>query len=238
MLFLTVLPSRGRHSAASEGPSNQQVIDYIREDLERERSEVRRHFNISRKRTVRLFASARSQLTDRDIVNFLRPREDWSKGAVLEKLRITESRYARCVAELRAATPVDRTCVLRFLRAGNRRRCKKDAWPGSTSALLSLIRLVLGWPGRLGWGGFCVYVKSVSTPVRPAAFTPDSAPRVRSFNQPTADSRLLTPFLIVDFSHLSAPRLLWNIGNSYFFNSIIQCLIAPLAGQPQTRKRT
>ena len=66
-------------------------------------------------------------MTDRDIVNFLRPREDWSKGAVLEKLRITESRYARCVAELRAVTPVDRTCVLRFLRAGNRLRRKKDA---------------------------------------------------------------------------------------------------------------
>ena len=158
--FFTVLPSRGRLSADSEGPSNQQVIDYIREDLERARSEVLRHFNISRKRAKRLVASARSQLTDRDIVNFLRPREDWSKGAVLKKLRITESRYARCVAELRAATPVDRSCVLRFLRAGNRRRRKKDAWPGSTSALLSLIRLVLGWPGRLGWGGFCVYVES------------------------------------------------------------------------------
>lgn len=125
--FFTVLPSRGRLSAASEGPSNQQVIDYIREDLERGRSEVLRHFNISRKRAKRLVASARSQLTDRDIVNFLRPREDWSKGAVLEKLRITESRYARCVAELRAATPVDRTCVLRFLRAVNLRRRKKDA---------------------------------------------------------------------------------------------------------------
>ena len=66
----------------------------------------------------------------------------------------------------------------------------------------------------------------VSTPVRPAAFTPDSAPRARSFNQPTADSRLLTPFSSVDFSHLTAPRLLRNIGNSCFFNSIIQCLIA------------
>ena len=122
--FFTVLLSRGRLSAASEGPSNQQVIDYIREDLERARSEVLRHFNISRKRAKRLVASARSQLTDRDIVNFLRPREDWSKYAVLEKLRITESRYARCVAELRAATPVDRTCVLRFLRAGDKRRRK------------------------------------------------------------------------------------------------------------------
>ena len=66
-------------------------------------------------------------MTDRDIVNFLRPREDWSKGAVLEKLRITESRDSRCVAEMRAATPVDRTCVIRFLRAASRRRCKKDA---------------------------------------------------------------------------------------------------------------
>ena len=38
--FFTVLPSRGR--ADSEGPSDQQVIDYIREDLERARSEVLR----------------------------------------------------------------------------------------------------------------------------------------------------------------------------------------------------
>ena len=67
---------------------------------------------ISRECAKMLVASARSQVTDRDIVNFLRPREDWSKGAVLEKLRITESRYARCVAELRAATPVNRTCCV------------------------------------------------------------------------------------------------------------------------------
>ena len=40
--FFTVLPS-----ADSEGPLDQQVIDYIREDLERGRSEVRLHFNIS-----------------------------------------------------------------------------------------------------------------------------------------------------------------------------------------------
>ena len=44
-IFFTVLPSRGRLGADSEGPSDQQVIDYIREDLERCRSEVRRHFN-------------------------------------------------------------------------------------------------------------------------------------------------------------------------------------------------
>ena len=69
--FFTVLPS-----ADSEGPSDQQVIDYIREDLERGRSEVLRHFNIPRERAKMLVASARSQLTDRDIVNFLRPRED------------------------------------------------------------------------------------------------------------------------------------------------------------------
>ena len=37
-VFFTVLPSRGRLSADSEGPSDQQVIDYIREDLERGRS--------------------------------------------------------------------------------------------------------------------------------------------------------------------------------------------------------
>ena len=30
--FFTVLPSRGRLSADSEGPSDQQVIDYVRED--------------------------------------------------------------------------------------------------------------------------------------------------------------------------------------------------------------
>ena len=62
--------------------------------------------------------------------------------------------------------------------------------------------------------------------MRPAAVTPDSAPRARSFNQPTADPRLLTPFSSVDFLHLTAPRPLRNIGNICFFNSIIQCLIA------------
>ena len=88
-----------------------------------------------------------------------------------------------------------------------------------TSALLSPSRI------SVGVGSACMS-SPVSTPVRPAAFTPDSAPRARSFNQPTADSRLLTPFSSVDFSHLTAPRLLRNIGNSCFFNSIIQCLIA------------
>ena len=57
--FFTVLPSRGLLSPDSEGPSNQQVIDYIREDLECGRSEVLRHFYISRKRAKRLVASAR-----------------------------------------------------------------------------------------------------------------------------------------------------------------------------------
>ena len=47
--FFTALPS-----ADSEGPSDQQVFDYIREDLERGRSEVGRHFNISRGRAKRL----------------------------------------------------------------------------------------------------------------------------------------------------------------------------------------
>ncbi len=84
--FLTVLPGRERINSASDGPSDKQVIGYIREDLERGRSEVCRHFNISRERTKRLVASARSQITDRDIINFLRSREDWSKGAVLKKL--------------------------------------------------------------------------------------------------------------------------------------------------------
>ena len=81
-------------------------------------------------------------------------------------------------------------------------------------------------PSRISVGvGSASMSSPVSTPVRPA-FTPDSAPRARSFNQPTADSRLLTPFSSVDFAHLSAQRLLRNIGNSCFFNSIIQCLIA------------
>ena len=64
-----------------------------------------------------------------------------------------------------------------------------------TSALLSPSRI------SVGVGSACMS-SPVSTPVRPATFTPDSAPRARSFNQPTADSRLLTPFLSVDFSHL------------------------------------
>ena len=64
--FFTVLPSRGRLSADSEVSSDQQVIDYIREDLERGCSDVRRHFNISELAKM-LVASARSQLTDRDI---------------------------------------------------------------------------------------------------------------------------------------------------------------------------
>jgi hypothetical protein len=81
--FFTVLASRGRLSADPGGPSDQQVIN-IREDLERGRSGIRRHYNIPHERAKMLVASARSQLTDRDIVNFLRPREDWSKGAVLE----------------------------------------------------------------------------------------------------------------------------------------------------------
>ena len=88
-----------------------------------------------------------------------------------------------------------------------------------TSALLSPSRI------SVGVGSACMS-SPVSTPVRPAAFTPDSAPRARSFNRPTVDSRLLTPFSSVNFSHLTAPRLLRNIGNSCFFNSIIQCLIA------------
>ena len=88
-----------------------------------------------------------------------------------------------------------------------------------TSALLSPSRISVG----VGSGSMS---SPVSTPVRPSAFTPDSAPRARSVNRPTVDSRLLTPFSSVDFSHLTAPRLLRNIGNSCFFNSIIQCLIA------------
>ena len=55
-------------------------------------------------------------MIDRDIINFLRSREDMSSG--LGKHRITEARYARCVAEMRANTLVDRASVQRFLRAG------------------------------------------------------------------------------------------------------------------------
>ena len=37
--MVTAPPNRARLSAASEGPSDQQILDYIREDLERGRSE-------------------------------------------------------------------------------------------------------------------------------------------------------------------------------------------------------
>ena len=110
----------------SMGPSDHTVVHYILTDLGRTRDDVRRNFAISKRRAERLLADAKGKMIDRDIINFLRSREDMSKDAVLRKLRITEGRYARCVAQMRATTPVDRASVLRFLRAGQGRH-KLDA---------------------------------------------------------------------------------------------------------------
>ena len=73
----------------------------------------------------------------------------------------------------------------------------------------------------------------VSTPVRPAAVTPDSAPRVRLLNQrPPLDSSSLTSFKCVVFQDLPEPRPLKNIGNSCFVRSSIQCVVACCRAAP------
>ncbi len=59
---------------ASTGPSDQAVVDDVLADLGLTRDDVRRKFAISERRAERLFALARSQMTDRDIINLLRPR--------------------------------------------------------------------------------------------------------------------------------------------------------------------
>jgi hypothetical protein len=72
----------------------------------------------------------------------------------------------------------------------------------------------------------------VSTPVRPAAVTPDSAPRVRLLNQRPLDSSSLTSFKRVVFQDLPEPRPLKNIGNSCFVSSSIQCVVACCRAAP------
>ena len=72
----------------------------------------------------------------------------------------------------------------------------------------------------------------VSTPVRPAAVTPDSAPRVRLLNQRPLDSSSLTSFKRVVFQDLLEPRPLKNIGNSCFVSSSIQCVVACCRAAP------
>ena len=80
----------GQLESVSMVPSDQTVVDYILTDLGRTREDVRRKFAISKGRAKRLFAVARGKMIDRDIINFLRSREDVSKDGVLRKLRITE----------------------------------------------------------------------------------------------------------------------------------------------------